>query len=157
LDIDKNLWSNLNDSSEPVTAGGAISNQVNGCNFALVGGGSNQFFSTGVRNCVVPALQPDFSMSFEHPTVTTAVGTKILVRLNLARTNGFTGKITLSPPTVKLPGIKVPEELPTIEGDSVSFKIKIKGGAQPGSYQLNFTGADDSGKSSNAMLTLIVQ
>jgi hypothetical protein len=161
LDIADNKWTNISDSTDPVLAGGAISNQVNGCSFALSGGGSTQFFTTGIRACVTipppPLPDPDFSLNFEQPTIVTSTGTKILARLNLIRQNGFTGKITLYLPTVKVPGIKVPEDLPQIEGDNLNFKIKVKGGAQPGSYLLNFIGADESGRNRIATLTLIVQ
>jgi hypothetical protein len=157
LDIAENSWQSLTASSEPVAAGGAISNQVNGCSFSLVGGGSDQFFSTGIRNCLIPTPQSDFSLSFAQPNVTVTRGTKIKVRLNITRTSGFTGKITLSPPAEKFPGIVVPEDFFLPESDSVSFKIKAKGSAQPGTYQLGFTGKDDSGKNHPVTLTLIVQ
>jgi hypothetical protein len=96
-------------------------------------------------------------LSFAQPTVTVTRGTKIKVRLNITRTSGFTGKITLSPPAEKFTGIVVPEDFFLPESDSVTFKIKVKGGAEPGNYQLSFNGKDDSGKTHPVSLTLIVQ
>jgi hypothetical protein len=84
-------------------------------------------------------------------------GTKVKAKLNISRVNGFTGNVTLFPPAVKWPGIIVPQDLPLADGDSVSFKIKVKGAAQPGTYQLSFIGRDASGNNGIATLTLIVQ
>lgn len=157
LDIHENIWRTLPASSDSVAAGGAISHQFNGCNFVLAGGGSGQFFSIGDRACEATTPQSDFSMSFAQPTVSVSSGTKVKARLNISRANGFTGIVTLLPPAAKLPGIIVPEELPLADGDSVSFKIKVKGAAQPGTYHLSFIGRDASGKNAIATLNLIVQ
>jgi hypothetical protein len=157
LDIHENIWRTLNAPSDSVAAGGAISHQFNGCNFVLTGGGSGQFFSTGVRDCEAATPQSDFSMSFHQPTVNVTPGTKVKAQLNISRANGSTGIVTLLPPAAKWPGIIVPQELPLADGDSVSFKIKVKGGAQPGTYQLSFMGRDNSGKNALATLTIIVQ
>jgi hypothetical protein len=157
VEIEGNIWRDINNAPTSITTGGAISGQVNGCDFALVGGGSDQFFSTGLRNCFIPTPQSDFSLSFEQPTVTLTRGTKIKVRLNITRTSEFTGKITLSPPAEKFPGIVVPADFILPEADSVSFKIKAKGSAEPGTYQLSFVGKDDSGKNRPVTLTLSVQ
>jgi hypothetical protein len=157
LDVAENSWKSLNSSSDPVTLGGAISNQFNGCSFAFAGGGSNEFFSTGIRDCVVVKTEPDFSMNFTQPTVTTTQGTKFKVQLNILRTGGFTGKITLTPVSPKLQGIVLPEEIQFPESDSVTFKIKVKGTAQKGTFPIIFAGADTSGKVRNVTLTLVVE
>jgi hypothetical protein len=158
LDIktEGNVWREINSAPTSVTTGGAIAAQVNGCNFALVGGGSNEFFSTGLRDCRVETV-PDFSINFTQPTVTTTSGTKFKVQLNIIRENGFTGKITLTPVSPKLQGIVLPENLQLPESDSVTFKIKVKGTAQKGTFSIVFAGVDTSGKVRNATLTLVVE
>jgi uncharacterized membrane protein len=47
-------------------------------------------------------------------------------------------------------------DLTSTKSDSVSFKIKIKGGSQPGAYALVFAGRDDSGRERDATLTLVI-
>ena len=40
---------------------------------------------------------------------------------------------------------------------AATFKIKVKGAAKSGSYQLEFSGRDDSGRSASVTVTLVVQ
>lgn len=44
----------------------------------------------------------------------------------------------------------------TTTEDSATLKLKIKGGATPGSYQITVTGRDESGRARTANVTLIV-
>jgi N-acetylneuraminic acid mutarotase len=152
-----NVWREISSAPAPVTKGGAISAQFNGCSFGLVGGGSSEFFSTGTLACFLVNPAPDFSLHFTQPTVTVAQPAKIKVQLNILRDSGFTGKITLGPVSPKLPGIIVPEDLQLPESDSIKFKIKIKPGAPKGTFPLTFTGVDTSGRVRNATLTLVVE
>jgi hypothetical protein len=152
-----NVWREISNAPAPVTKGGAISAQFNGCSFGLVGGGSSEFFSTGTLNCFLVNPTPDFSLHFTQPTVTVAQPAKVKVQLNILRDNGFTGKITLGPVSPKLQGIIVPEDLQLPESDSIKFKIKIKPTAQKGTFPLTFTGVDTSGRTRNATLTLVVE
>jgi hypothetical protein len=157
IKIEGNVWREINSAPTGVATGGAIAAQVNGCNFALVGGGSNEFFSTGLRDCLVSEVAPDFSINFMQPTMTATPGTKIKARLNITRSNGFTGKITLTQASPMLQGIVIPEVLQIPESDSFTFKIKVKGTAQKGSFPVIFAGADTSGKVRNATLTLVIE
>lgn len=155
LDIAADSWKLIDNAPGAIAAGGALSNQVNGCDFAFVGGESRQFFSTGLLPCVADA--PGFSLSFERPTITTERGTKVKVKLNIVRTGSFTGNVRIIPPETVPPGIRLPEELAPLTGDSLSFKIKVKGGTATGSHSLTFLGMDNGGRKSTANLTLIVQ
>jgi hypothetical protein len=137
LDISANSWKLIDNAPSAIAAGGATSNQFNGCDFAFVGGGSSQFFSTGLVPCVADAL--GFSLSFDQPTITTARGRKVNVKLNIVRTDGFTGKIRVIPPTTPPRGIKVPEGPASTTSDSISFKIKVKDGAESGTHALTFS------------------
>jgi len=112
---------------------------------------------------VTQALQtiavPDFSLSFEEPTVTGLNGTKARITVIINRTGGFAGEVTVTPPP-KQAGIKAkpPDPITTTTTDpTASFKIKIAFGLEPGSRQLTFTGTDASGKVRTATATLIVQ
>ncbi len=155
LDIAANSWKMLADAPGAIAAGGATSNQPNGCDFAFAGGGSNQFFSTGLLPCVADA--PSFSLSFDQSTLTVERGTKVKVRLNIVRTGSFTGNVRIIAPETVPSGIKLPEELELLTGDSIKFKIKVKGGTPTGTHDLTFLGMDDEGRRRLVTLTLIVQ
>ena len=155
LDISADSWNLIDDAPSGVAAGGATSNQFNGCDFAFVGGGSTQFFSTGLRLCVADAAS--FSLSFDQPTITAPRGTKVKVKLNVVRTGGFTGNVNVIPPATPPAGIKVPDGTISVTGDSVSFKVKVKDSAASGVDELTFTGMDATGRKRTTTLTLIVQ
>jgi hypothetical protein len=145
----------MDNAPSAIAAGGATSNQFSGCDFAFAGGGSSQFFSTGLLPCLADA--PGFSLSFDQPTITTGRGTKVKVKLNIVRTGSFTGDVRIIPPARVPPGIRVPEGLPTLTNDTGSFKIKVKGKTAEGTYGLTFIGMDDEGRRRSVNLTLIVQ
>src|SRR5262249_53118856 len=106
LDIAANAWKLIDNAPSNVAAGGATANQFNGCDFAFVGGGSSQFFSTGLLSCVADA--PNFSLSFDQPSIIIARGTKASVKLNIVRTGSFTGAVRILPPATVPPKIKLP-------------------------------------------------
>jgi len=102
-------------------------------------------------------VAPDFSLAIDPATVTTTAGNKINITVSVVRTSGFAGNVTVTPPAVTLRGFKLPSDPLATTGTSVTFKIKIKGSAQPGSYQLVLTGTDDSGRSRTFTVTIVVQ
>jgi hypothetical protein len=98
-----------------------------------------------------------FSLGFDSPTVTAQQGTKIRVTVNINRIAGFTGNVTVTPPDPAM-GIKPKPPAPIATTDtSVTFKLRIKGGAPLGPHQETFTARDDSGNTIAATLTVIVQ
>jgi hypothetical protein len=98
-----------------------------------------------------------FSLGFDSPTVTAQQGTKIRVTVNINRTIGFTGNVSVTPPDPAM-GInpKAPGPIATTD-TSVTFTLKIKGGSPLGPHQVTFTARDDSGHTQTATLTVIVQ
>ena len=101
--------------------------------------------------------QPDFSLSFDSPTVTAQAGTKARVTVRINRVGGFAGNVTVSPPDAS-GGIKPkPADPITTPDRSASFKLKVGGNAVPGLHQLTFSGRDDSGRVRTAMVTVVVQ
>ena len=98
-----------------------------------------------------------FSLGFDSPTVTAQQGTKIRVTVNINRIAGFTGNVTVTPPD-PFEGINPKPPAPIATTDtSVTFKLKIKGGARLGPHQETFTARDDSGRTISSTLTVIVQ
>lgn len=102
--------------------------------------------------------EPDFSLSFDQATVDGTLGTKVKVRININRFGGFTGNVTVTPPDLSAIRVipKPPDPISTTDS-SVSFKLKIKGGAPTGPHQITFTGRDDSGRERTATVRLVIQ
>ncbi|HWX42418.1 MAG TPA: SBBP repeat-containing protein [Blastocatellia bacterium] len=105
-----------------------------------------------------PPPTPDFSLSFAQPVIMTTGG-KSRVTLDITRTNGFTGNVTIGAPMNTPRGVIVVLDPSTpVSGDSLGFKIKVKGSAEVGTDLLVFTGVDDSGKLNHMVtLTLMVE
>jgi hypothetical protein len=104
-----------------------------------------------------PPPTPDFSITLSQPSVSAQLGTKVTGTIDIAKLNGFTGKVTISGPSSLPTGIKV-SGLPITskKGTSVSFTIKVKAKASAGTDPLVFTGTSGS-LSHTATLTLTVQ
>jgi uncharacterized delta-60 repeat protein len=108
-------------------------------------------YETGV------AAQPDFAIQCDPATSTTTAGTKVSMTVNISRTGGFAGNVTVAPPATVPRGLKIPGDPVPTTGSSVSFRIKVKGSAAAGSYPLVFTATDDSGRTRTATFTLVIQ
>ena len=98
-----------------------------------------------------------FSLGFDSPTVTAQPGTKVRVIVNINRSNGFTGNVTVTPPDPAMGIVPKPPDAIATTDTKVTFKLKIKGGAPLGPHQVTFTGRDDLGHTSTATLIVIVQ
>ena len=98
-----------------------------------------------------------FSLGFDSPTLTAQQGTTIRVTVNINRIGGFTGNVTVTPPDPAL-GINPKPPAPIATTDtSVTFKLRIKGGAQLNQHKETFTAHDDSGHTIAVTLTVIIQ
>jgi hypothetical protein len=100
---------------------------------------------------------PDFSLTLAQSTVTASRGTKVPITVDISRLGGLTGKISVVPPAGLPVGIKLPAAVESTKGGALTFTIKVKASAQPGTYTLTFTGSDKAGQTHDATLTLIVQ
>ncbi|MEW6130018.1 MAG: hypothetical protein AB1757_23485 [Acidobacteriota bacterium] len=112
--------------------------------------------TVNVTLTIVPGI--DFSLAFDSPTVTGVRGTKVKIRVNINRTGGFSGNVTVTPPDLVAEGIvpKFPEPI-TGTDPTVAWKFKIKGWAELGPHSLTFTGKDESGRTRTATVTLMVE
>jgi hypothetical protein len=98
-----------------------------------------------------------FTLGIDSSTVTAQAGTKVRVTVNINRSHGFTANVTVTPPDPAM-GINPKQRDPITTTDpSVTFKLKIKGSAPLGPHPVTFTARDDSGHTSTATLTVIVQ
>jgi uncharacterized delta-60 repeat protein len=100
---------------------------------------------------------PGFDLWFGHPTINGTRGKKVKITVNISRTGGFTGNVTVMPPDLKAEGIitKSPDPKDT-SGTTASWKFKIRGSAATGPHQLTFMGRDAAGKERTATVTLSV-
>ena len=88
-------------------------------------------------------------------TITASAPGKVTVVANVSRVGGFAGNVSVIPPSTLPRGLKIGGAVSTNGG--VSFKIKLKGNLQSGSYPLVFVGKDDTGRQRDATVTLVVQ
>jgi hypothetical protein len=101
--------------------------------------------------------EPDFSLSIDPSTLTATRGQKGEVTVSVDRTGGFGGNVTVTAPDTRAIKVKLTPASRSTTGDAVTFAYKVKKKAQPGTYQLTFTGRDDHNRDRSATLTLTVQ
>ncbi|MCI0491105.1 MAG: DUF4394 domain-containing protein [Blastocatellia bacterium] len=104
---------------------------------------------------VVP---PDYVLATDERTITLKRGEKIKLDINILRLEGFTGNITVNRPDALPNKVKIKPASASTTGDSVKFKkIKIKGSAQPGTYPLEFTATDETGRVRKVTVNLVIE
>src|SRR5262249_32109378 len=106
---------------------------------------------------ISPGNTPDFTLSFPTSTLTVSRGQKGQLAVNIDRTGGFAGNVTVSAPDTTSFKIKLTPPSISSTGSGVSFNFKIKKKAPTGSRQLTFTGVDGNGRVRTGVLTLMVQ
>jgi len=102
-------------------------------------------------------LNADFLFSFAQPVITAMPGDVVPVTVNITKSGGLTGDVTITAPSELPKTIKIKGGPSFTTSDStISFKLRLKPGAQPGNYPLTFTGTDSAGQNHTATLMLIV-
>lgn len=100
---------------------------------------------------------PDFELHLEDESTTIARGENGTQAIHIMRNNGFSGEVTVSAPDVLPAKVKIsPASITTLDM-AATFKVKVKGTAKAGSYQLAFSGRDDTGRSTSVTVTLVIQ
>jgi hypothetical protein len=79
--------------------------------------------------------------------------------LEVFRSAGFTGKVTVSRPATTPARISVIGDPVVVApaGQASNFVLKVKRKVPPGSYGLVFTATDNTGELHDATLTVVVQ
>jgi hypothetical protein len=116
-------------------------------------------FVAGFFEVAAPPPTPDFSISIAQPQATLARGKQIDININIARTGGFTGNVTITPDLDRAKTLKLtftPTSQTTATA-TTSFSIKAKKKALVGTSPLVFTAKDANGKTKTATLTLTIQ
>ncbi|MEW6207042.1 MAG: hypothetical protein AB1631_01650 [Acidobacteriota bacterium] len=103
-------------------------------------------------------LDPDYTISAE-PAITVKRGETLRnFRINIIRWFDFEGNVTVNSPDVLPDKVKVKPGSRSTSGDSVSFKkIQVKGAAQPGTYPLEFTATDETGRVRKTTVNLVIE
>jgi hypothetical protein len=102
-------------------------------------------------------FEPDFGLSADPPSLTASRGQRGQFAIDVARTGGFSGTVTVTAPTTAAIKVKVTPASASTTGDSVTFAFKVKKKARAGTYELTFTGRDDQNRERSTTLTLTVQ
>jgi uncharacterized delta-60 repeat protein len=101
--------------------------------------------------------EPNFALDFGNSKVNAERGTKVRIALNINRTGGFTGNVTITHSDTSTLNIRVIPDLISTTDSAASFKLKIKGNAPTGPQQITFTGKSDSGSERATTLNLVIQ
>jgi hypothetical protein len=150
-------------SSTTVTAGGNATLTVNvdpsaisGSFGIIIRGSSGQFARTATATVNVIGV-PDFGLAFNPAQISLTRGQKGQFTVNINRTSGFSGNVTVTAPDTKAFKIKLTQPSQSTTGPSVSFDFKVKAKAPSGSQQLIFSGMDDTGRVRTGTLTVVIQ
>jgi len=101
--------------------------------------------------------EPNFALDFSTSQVDAERGTKVRITLNINRTGGFAENVTITHSDISALNIKgIPDSISTMD-NSMSFKLKVKAGAQTGQQQVTFTGKSDSGLERTTTLGLVIR
>jgi uncharacterized delta-60 repeat protein len=100
---------------------------------------------------------PDFTLSLDRESLVAEHGDRIKVKVNVNRTGGFSGRVTVSSRGAEAINLVVKPGTITTDEDRVKFKLKIRGSAPTGIQQFVFVGEDDAGRSRTSIMTLDVR
>lgn len=98
----------------------------------------------------------NFSPIFSPSSLTIARGETLEATLIIARLNSTAGEIQVVPPDTSGLKIKVKPGTLSTTGSMLTFRIRAKGGARTGSYELRFLARDATGLSRPATLNVTV-
>jgi len=102
-------------------------------------------------------LQPDFALSTDPASLTVVKGQTGQITVDVDRLGGFDGNVTVTGPDTKPIKVKLTPAQASTTGANVTFNYKVKKKAQPGTYELTFTGKDGQDRERSATLQLTVQ
>lgn len=99
---------------------------------------------------------PDFSLSFDPPSLMVERGKTVFSTININRINGFSGNVTVAPRGQGLK-VKITPSSQSTTGTKAQFTFKVKKNAPTDLTEfLTFFGRDDSGRVRNATFKLVI-
>lgn len=103
-------------------------------------------------------INPDFALAPERNNVVAARGQKKKLNININRSDGFVGNVTVTAPDLESLNIKVKGESSiSTTGSTARFKLKVTDSTPRGNHQIVFIGRDGAGRERAAWLTLTVE
>ncbi len=105
------------------------------------------------------AFQQEFDMRLDPESATSERGRTVKVRVRIDRFGGFTGGVTVTPPSGSAIGVKVKPagERTITDPPNKTFKLKIRESGAAGTHQLVFRGRSNSGVEVSRTFTLTIQ
>jgi hypothetical protein len=105
---------------------------------------------------VIAAAAPDYGLSLSPPALTLTAGQSISTTVNVTRSGGFTGAVTLG--TSALPAGVTATFTPTsVTGTSAQLQLQSSGSTPAGTYQISVLGTATGIAARQTNLTLVVQ
>lgn len=101
--------------------------------------------------------QPDFAISVDPAQLSVVKKQLGTVTINIVRTGGFAGPVTVTPPDTTGLKIKFMQPAQKTSGTSLTFTFKAKKNSPLGVQQLIFTAQDSAGRVRTATLVLTIQ
>ncbi|HEY7544443.1 MAG TPA: SBBP repeat-containing protein, partial [Blastocatellia bacterium] len=123
--------------------------------------GPDLTFNGGFSDAFVAkvAFQQEFDLRLDPDAATSERGRTVKVRVNIDRFSGFTGAVTVTPPSGSAIGVKVKpsSDRAITDPPNKTFKLKIKQSGVTGTHQLVFRGRSNSGVEVSRTFTLTIQ
>ena len=101
--------------------------------------------------------EPDFALAIDPAPVDVSRGQKIKVKVEVNRTGGFAGDVTITAPDAARLTIVITPESASVSGDVIKFRLKAKGSTPTGRHQIVFIGRDSRGRERSSALTLEIR
>ncbi len=143
------VWESLNDGMPPAVVLGLASHPSGLIQAATYGRGAYE-----LGDSTEPPV--DYALSLAEQEVTIQRGQKAPVTVLVDRNAGFAERVDVTAPDGRSLKLKFTPSSASTTGSSVSFDLKVKKKARPGTYTLQFAGQSQSGVLRTATLTLTV-
>lgn len=101
--------------------------------------------------------EPDFSIGLGEPNVIVARRGSGSIVVDVGRTLGFDGNVTVTAPNTKPIKVKLSPAQVSTTGGSVTFDYKVKKKGVVGTHDLVFTGRDGQGRERTATLRMSIE
>lgn len=108
------------------------------------------------KSALFRIVRPDYTLAFQPEILNVTRGQKGQLVVNIIRTGGFTGSVTITTPNTSALKIKLSPTQQTTTATTASFNFTIKKKAPLGTQKLLFTSNDASGRIREAVLQMVI-
>lgn len=117
--------------------------------------GATDAFVVKLTGFAAPA--DGYSISLDQPALTVHRKDKGTITVNIGRSGGFDGEVTVTAPFTKPIKVKLTPVSQSTAGDALTFNYKIKKKAAAGTYTLEFSARDGENRERTATLQLTIE